>query len=166
MEKTYYSVWGTSGTVSWKIKNRRIVVLWDMPYTFKLGRNQLFLKITNEGVLDHTDLWYDSIRLGGDINTPTQQNSSGTFDARIKDVETNCDSFRVLARMGSAHKSVITVNVQRGNGTACHRTASNSVVATMSNVGHPTNSVITGTDGLAPPTRWYSTSDVTANGSL
>ncbi|KAK7501867.1 hypothetical protein BaRGS_00006953 [Batillaria attramentaria] len=114
VRKSWGLLSGTCGTVSWLIEslNRRLFVMWHVPYSFDRNRNTLAVGLSKVGCIGHSS--------GRSVyNTMRTAESSGniTFSRLEFGRESNTlifrdDEIEVEGTMGSSHKAVVKIVVR------------------------------------------------------
>ncbi|XP_072050231.1 tereporin-Ca1-like [Amphiura filiformis] len=125
-------VWaGSYGTVSWKVAtgdpqaDRRVVVMWGMPYNHNHTYNELAVGLTNPGETKHREgnVWLNLMRK--DKEPPTESNAEdravamsslsestkplsykrGAYYSNMEEIVQDDDKFEVIGYMGSSHQT-------------------------------------------------------------
>ncbi|XP_069134457.1 tereporin-Ca1-like [Argopecten irradians] len=108
--KTPICATGTYGTVSWIIKDRRVVVMWDAPFDFNIHDNWLAVDLTKEHDTNHCQSFYDTMY--NKSSTSTIKFSRNNFAKTIQPVKCSDDEFEVVGSMGTSHKPTVEIVVR------------------------------------------------------
>ena len=105
--KVGHTACGTCGSVSWQIKDRRVVVMWSVPYDHNIYDNWLAVGITKPGVTDHDRNWFDIMYYKND-----GWFKRGCFGQHCDPITFADSEFIVTGTMGSAHKTTVVIVVK------------------------------------------------------
>ena len=104
MHKTPYSVFGTHGTVSWELNGeKRIIVMWSMPWHFIFEKNKLALGLINR------DLHFDT--LAEDMKNDPIHYTVGEYYYSTNPIKHCDDAICVQGTMSTSHHSMIKISV-------------------------------------------------------
>ncbi|XP_063414984.1 tereporin-Ca1-like [Mytilus trossulus] len=107
-----YTMTGSSGIVSWLIKDRekRVVIVWGSPF---IASNTMAVGLTTVGNDNHDNTWF---------NTITQRKSDTnlvykyfTYNNSIKEILVEDDDFQICGLMGTSHKPEVKITVRPTN---------------------------------------------------
>ncbi|XP_069134263.1 tereporin-Ca1-like [Argopecten irradians] len=101
---------GTYGSVSWVIKDRRVVVMWSVPFNHDYYTNWLAVGITKPGYKQHDENWYNTMYY--ESNTPVLEFRRKQFYNDVNPVTFPDGEFEVEGNMGSTHISNVHITVK------------------------------------------------------
>lgn len=109
--KTGFTATGSSGTVSWEIqgKNRRFVVLWEVPFDYNFYENLLGVGLTAVGYITHPsgNTWYNQMSEGQ--NSDVLNFSEKSFEGDLTPINYISDGFEIMATMNNAHDAHVKI---------------------------------------------------------
>ena len=112
--KTRLTATGSYGTVSWLVnvsgQRQRIVVMWSVPYDYNLYSNWLAVAVVNAATHPEEGVWYDQMYNNNDL--PYDNFSRKRFLRNLDDLVFRNGDFEIVARMGNAHKTQVSVEVR------------------------------------------------------
>ena len=110
--KTRFTATGSYGTVSWLVSGhkQRIVVMWSVPYDYNLYSNWLAVAVMNGATHPEGGKWFD--KMYNDYDSPYNNFSRKKFRRHLDDLVFRYGDFKIVARMGNAHKTQVTVEVR------------------------------------------------------
>ncbi|XP_052083766.1 uncharacterized protein LOC127721132 [Mytilus californianus] len=109
--KSAIGIRGCSGLISWKLKNRRVVMAWTIPY---FTSNALAVGITNNTCAIHDDKWFRKMmedKSDNEIIFTKEVYQNGKSCKECKVVSSD-GKYEVLATMGTSSRSEINVTVR------------------------------------------------------
>lgn len=110
--KHAYTMTGSSGVVSWLIRNkeRRVVIVWRSPF---LASNTMAVCLTTVGKDNHDSSWFNIItQMKTDANLKYK---CFTYDNVIKEIMIEDDGFQICGSMGTSHKPEVKITVRPTN---------------------------------------------------
>lgn len=107
-----YTMTGSSGIVSWLIRNKekRVVIVWRSPF---LASNTMAVCLTTVGKDTHDSSWFNIItQRKPDANLKYE---SFTYDNVIKEIMIEDGDFQICGSMGTSHKPEVKITVRPTN---------------------------------------------------
>ncbi|CAG2215772.1 unnamed protein product [Mytilus edulis] len=104
-----YTMTGSSGIVSWLIRNKekRVVVVWGSPF---IASNTMAVGLTTAGKDNHESSWFNTITQGkSDANLRYEP---FTYDNAIKEIIIEDEDFQICGSMGTSHKPEVKITVR------------------------------------------------------
>ncbi|XP_033748209.1 tereporin-Ca1-like [Pecten maximus] len=111
--KTGGTATGTYGSVSWVVKDRRVVVMWSVPFNHDYYTNWLAVGLTKPGFTAHDKAWYDTMYYHS--NTPILKFNRKNFYENVNPVTFSDGDFEVEGNMGSTHIANVHIIVRPCN---------------------------------------------------
>ncbi|XP_060074368.1 tereporin-Ca1-like [Ylistrum balloti] len=99
--KTGGTATGTYGSVSWVVNDRRVVVMWSVPFNHDYYQNWLGVGLTKPGKTKHDKSWYKTMYYQS--NTSELSFIRKKFYTDVNPVTISDEDFEVEGTIGSTH---------------------------------------------------------------